>query len=87
MSIDFNSLDPRIAQALFEGDADTLAELAGCGCCCHEHYHYGCPARVWGGCRGQDDMHGEYAAWAAHYEKFHGMSEAVFSGLEAPDGS
>lgn len=75
-----NPLDRCIEDAMWAGDVDKLEELAPCGCCCHEHYFLGCPAQAWGGCRGQGDMCGEAAAWLAHYQKFHGMTEEEFNG-------
>lgn len=77
-----DELKKAIEQAMWDGDTDRLDELAPCGCCCWEHYHWDCPARVWNGCRGQDDIHGERAKWQEHYKKFHGMTEAEFDGEE-----
>lgn len=54
--------------AIWDGDMDALHERAGCRCCCSEHTFDQCPARLWGGCRGQgaptrDDLE----EWARHY--------------------
>lgn len=74
--------DARLDKALWEGDVDTLEELAGCVCCCAEHtFGRGCPAYVWGGCRGQGTAEtGTAQEWQRHYERFHGMSEEQFFG-------
>jgi len=68
-----------LEQAIWRGDTDALDELAHCRCCCHQHTFEFCPARVWGGCRGQYTMtHAEEQAWVKHYQHFHGMTEAEF---------
>lgn len=41
-----------IKDAMYRGDTERLYELAPCGCCCDTHYHLGCPAHAWMGCRG-----------------------------------
>lgn len=72
--------DPRLERAMWEGDIDTLHEIAPCKCCCHEHtWGTGCPAYAWGGCRGQGTMtYEEERSWFEHYRRFHGMTEAEF---------
>jgi hypothetical protein len=73
-----------LEDALWAGDVDRLGELAGCRCCCWEHTFGWCPARIWGGCRGQDSMTAaDHEAWAAHYERFHGMTREQFFGYDA----
>ena len=76
-------LPPELERAVWEGDYEKLCELAACVCCCHEHtFGSGCPAYVWGGCRGQYTMtRADHEAWAQHYERFHGMSREEFFGL------
>lgn len=70
-----------LEEAIWDGDVDKLQTLAGCGCCCDEHAFEDCPARVWGGCRGQGTMtYAERESWAKHYERFHGMTEERFFG-------
>jgi len=63
--------------AIWAGDLDVLQQRAPCICCCAEHTFDHCPAREWGGCRGQgalteDDVRG----WAEHY----GMTLGEFLG-------
>lgn len=71
-----------ILDAMWAGDVNLLNELAGCGCCCGEHTHEGCPAREWFGCRGQGSMtRDEEESWADHYARAHGMSRAAFYGF------
>ena len=72
--------------AMWAGDVDRLQELAGCECCCSEHtYGPGCPAYVWGGCRGQGSLtRDDYEGWKAHYMRFHGMTAEQFDGLSYP---
>jgi hypothetical protein len=80
-------LDPRIKEAIWAGDVETLDELARCVCCCSEHTHLGCPARVWNGCRsGLEPGEEPYdeKGWVAHYAKHHGMTEEDFYGEEEP---
>jgi hypothetical protein len=77
-----DDLDPRLARAIWEGDVDLLNEIAGCICCCGEHTFTGCPARQWGGCRGQGVDPEDHKAWFEHYRRFHGMTEAQFYGFE-----
>lgn len=75
--------EKRLEEAIWAGDTNTLHELAGCVCCCDEHFFEGCPARRWGGCRGQYSMtRSEQRSWQQHYERFHGMTEKQFYGIE-----
>lgn len=68
-----------IEAAMWRGDVDELQQVAGCICCCADHTFEGCPARAWGGCRGQYTMtRAEVESWAAHYEKYHGMTREAF---------
>jgi hypothetical protein len=68
-----------LEDALWSGDVNRLDELAGCRCCCHEHTFEWCPARVWGGCRGQGSMtRAELESWVTHYERFHGLTRDQF---------
>lgn len=67
-----------IAEAMWAGDVEKLEELCGCECCCSEHTGGGCPARSWGGCRGQDSV--DEHSWLRHYVEHHGMTEAQFFG-------
>lgn len=81
-------LKQRIGAAIWAGDIETLDKLAPCGCCCSEHTDLDCPARYWNGCRsglgpGEQPYDGE--AWAEHYAKLHGMSEAEFYDWEVLD--
>lgn len=75
-----DNLPADIRRAIWEGDVDYLVEVAPCQCCCGEHtFGPGCPAYVWGGCRGQGSMtREEVDSWATHYERFHGMSRDQF---------
>jgi hypothetical protein len=74
--------DAELEAAIWAGDVDTLHELAGCVCCCDEHFFEDCPARRWGGCRGQFSMtRAERESWQKHYERFHGMSWKQFYGI------
>ena len=67
--------------AVWAGEVDALYELANCRCCCGEHTFEWCPARVWGGCRGQGEMtRAEYESWVEHYARFHGMTREQFEG-------
>lgn len=76
-------LDDELSRAMWEGDVDKLRELAGCGCCCDEHFFEDCPARAWGGCRGQHSLtRADYAAWEEHYRRHHGLSRDQFYGVE-----
>ena len=71
--------DHEFTRAIWEGDTEWLDEHYGCGCCCHEHTHSGCLARLWGACRGQGAMTREdHESWARHYERFHGMTPEQF---------
>lgn len=73
--------DARLRQAIWEGDIDTLSEIAHCRCCCSEHTFERCPARAWGGCRGQGSMtRAEQESWVRHYELHHGMTRDQFLG-------
>lgn len=57
-----------IQDAMWDGDINRLDELAGCGCCCDEHFFEGCPANFWGGCRGSGSItRSEIAGWMQHY--------------------
>jgi hypothetical protein len=77
-------IDEELTRAMWEGDLDKLNDLAGCDCCCADHFFEHCPARVWGGCRGQESLTREdYAGWEAHYHKHHGLSRDQFYGVEA----
>jgi hypothetical protein len=68
-----------LERAMWEGDIDTLDEVAHCGCCCWEHTSECCPARVWNGCRGSGSLtRAEEESWAAHYERFHSMTREQF---------
>jgi hypothetical protein len=70
-----------IEDAMWAGDTELLDKLAPCGCCCHEHTHDGCPARLWEGCRGSGQMtYADVEVWAQHYERFHGMTREQFFG-------
>jgi hypothetical protein len=70
-----------LERAMWNGDLDQLSELAGCGCCCHEHTFEQCPARVWNGCRGSGSMTvDEEQSWLDHYQQHHGMTEERFFG-------
>lgn len=72
--------------AIWAGDVDRLQELAGCGCCCDEHTFEDCPARAWGGCRGQGTMtRAEREEWVRHYERAHRMTRDQFFGLKETD--
>jgi len=69
--------------ALWVGDIDRIQELASCGCCCDEHFFEDCPARVWGGCRGQHSMtRSDREEWVEHYRLYHGMTRDQFFGTE-----
>ena len=79
-----DAIDEELARAMWEGDLDKLNDLAGCDCCCSDHFFEHCPARVWGGCRGQESLTREdYVAWEDHYRKHHGFSRDQFYGVEA----
>jgi len=68
---------------MYAGDMDRLWELAPCNCCCDEHTFAGCPARLWGGCRGgQGDPEADEASWLRHYQEHHGLTEEEFYGAE-----
>lgn len=74
---DFNK--KQLENAIWAGDVDWLDEHFHCECCCHEHTHEGCPARIWNGCRGQYTMtRAEEESWARHYERFHGLTREQF---------
>jgi hypothetical protein len=58
-------------QAIWVGDEDTLRERAGCICCCDRHSYVHCPARLWGGCRGQDtSTKNDLDEWEKFVEKW-----------------
>ncbi len=66
--------DKRLRDAMWAGDTDRCHELAHCICCCDEHTFEGCPARAWGGCRGQGSMtRADEESWARHYRDHHGI--------------
>ena len=67
-----------LAEAAWAGDVDRLDDLAHCRCCCHEHTFSWCPARYWGGCRGQGSI--DVEGWVQHYERYHGMTREQFFG-------
>ncbi len=70
-----------IEQAMWDGDLDKLHELAPCGCCCGEHFHEGCIARIWSGCRGSGSMtRADLEGWIKHYEVHHGLDRDRFYG-------
>lgn len=78
-------MDPRIEQAMWDGDINRLDQLAGCVCCCHEHtMGPSCPAWQWAGCRGWTASGKteaqEEREWFAHYKRFHEMTEDQFYG-------
>lgn len=76
-----DELRKRVERAMWAGDVELLCELAPCGCCCDEHTHEGCPARLWEGCRGGGSMTTrDLEAWIKHYEVHHGMSRDTFFG-------
>ena len=75
----------RFERAVWEGDIETLYEIAPCVCCCHEHTFEGCPARAWYGCRGQGQVtHEEIESWVRHYARFHGMTREEFFAEDPP---
>ena len=76
------ALSSEIEQAMWEGDADRLYELAPCECCCDENYSLYCPAQAWGGCRGQGDLRGEERRWLEHSKKYHGFTESQFYAMD-----
>jgi hypothetical protein len=58
----------QVEDAIWAGDMDWLDEHLHCECCCNEHTGEGCPARLWGGCRGQGSMtRADEESWARHY--------------------
>lgn len=70
-----------LKEAVWAGDVDRLQEIAPCVCCCADHTWEDCPARLWGGCRGQDTLtRADRDGWAEHYEKFHGLTREEFFG-------
>lgn len=76
-------IDRRLERAIWEGDLDTLQELAPCRCCCAEHTFEHCPARAWFGCRGQGSMtSADVDSWARHYQQHHGMTRDQFFGVD-----
>ena len=73
--------DPAVDAAIWAGDIDWLQEHRRCACCCYDHTHgVGCPAYVWGGCRGQgsDEEEAQIRGYEAHYVKFYGMTREQF---------
>ncbi len=76
-------MDKILEDAMWAGDEARLWEIAPCRCCCHEHtFGWGCPAYVWGGCRGQGSVEwsAEEESWARHYMSVHGMTRNQFYG-------
>lgn len=76
------TLEEQIEAAMWAEDSERLWELAPCVCCCREHTFPNCTARLWNGCYsglafGESQFEDD-RAWFAHYQKFHGMSEATF---------
>lgn len=68
-----------LAEALWSGDMDRVHEIAGCICCCFDHTFDNCPARPWGGCRGQGQVtKAERDEWADHYAEHHEMTRDQF---------
>jgi len=80
-------VSPELARAMWAGDVDRLDELAPCQCCCHDHTSRGCPARIWGGCRGQGSEEQDPAEWAAFYARERGMSPETFYGFDLTDSN
>ena len=78
-------MNKKLQDALWAGDVDLLQELAPCVCCCDEHTHPYCAARLWEGCRGGMpygvSQRDEDRAWFKHYAEFHGMTENEFYGV------
>lgn len=76
--------DARLKAAMWAGDLDTLNEIAPCGCCCDEHTHAYCEARLWEGCRGGlpygVSEHDITEEWQQFYAKHRGMTEDEFYG-------
>lgn len=71
----------QLEEAIWAGDVERLHELAPCGCCCWEHTHEGCSARMWNGCRGSGQLtRADTESWARHYAEHHGMTRAEFFG-------
>lgn len=70
-----------VDNAIWSADTEMLDALWPCYCCCHEHTHASCKARMWGGCRGQGvETPEDEAEWVTHYERFHGMTPEEFFG-------
>ena len=71
-----------LVDAMWRGDDVYLQRMAPCHCCCDEHTHEGCAARVWFGCRGQasalDAVDRDPEAWAMSYAQTRGMSRQAF---------
>jgi len=66
--------DERLLAAMWSGDTDLCHSIAHCICCCADHTFEYCPARAWGGCRGQgSEPRTEEASWAKHYRIYHGI--------------
>ena len=42
-----------VRDAMYRKDLDALWKLAGCICCCEDHYFLNCPAQTVGTCYGQ----------------------------------
>jgi hypothetical protein len=74
----YDKLTPEQEGALWSGNTDALP---WCECCCYEHYSPSCPARVWNGCRGGNELHPiEIESWVRHYQDKHGMTREQFFG-------
>ena len=82
--MEFQMVNPKIAQAMWEGDTEKLHKLAPCRCCCDEHTFENCSARQWFGCRGQASMtQADEESWIRHYATSHGMSREQFYDSES----
>jgi hypothetical protein len=76
-------LSPRMQRAIWEGDVEWLDGHAHCICCCGEHtFGSGCPAYLWGGCRGQGSEEQDHRAWQRFYAQARGFSYEQFYGIE-----
>ena len=80
------AMDKAIEQAMWEGDVETLDDLASCICCCDEHTFESCPARVWSGCRGSGSMtQADEESWRRHYLREHGIDIFAPMRIQADD--
>jgi hypothetical protein len=73
---------------IWAGDVDALCRAAPCICCCADHYFDHCPARRWGGCRGQGsptraERDADLESWIRHYADR--MTRAEFLGIVDQD--